>query len=77
MLKLPADFVAEPTPRYSTRLVTRAYRLIMAMFDTRPRRSAGDDWKHDHWLAHTGFGLFIAGLVVWLIVLYDGAPFVF
>lgn len=49
----------------------------MAMFDVRSNRSARDGWKKDHWLAQTGYGLFLAGLVVWLIVLYRGAPFAF
>ncbi len=49
----------------------------MILFDARSRRSAREGLKKDHWLAQTGFGLFLAGLVVWLVVLYRDAPFVF
>jgi hypothetical protein len=30
--------------------------------------------RTDHWLAHAGFGLFVAGLMVCLVALYLGGP---
>jgi hypothetical protein len=46
------------------------------MLDARSRRSAREV-KKDHWLAQTGFGLFVGALIVWLVILYRGAPFGF
>lgn len=40
----------------------------------RSRWSAGKDWKQSEWLAQAIFGLFLAGLMAWLAVLYLGAP---
>jgi len=40
----------------------------------RSRRSAGQDVNKDHWLVQAGFGLFMAGLMVWLLALYSGVP---
>jgi succinate dehydrogenase hydrophobic anchor subunit len=49
----------------------------MMLLRERSRRSAWDDWKKDNWLAQAAFGLFLALLAVWLIVLYRGAPLAF
>jgi len=46
----------------------------MATRRYRSRWSAGQDVNKDHWLAQAGFGLFMAGLMVWLVALYSGVP---
>ena len=51
--------------------------MNMILLRERPRRSAWEDWKKDHWLAQTAFGLFLAVLAVSLIVLYRSAPLAF
>jgi len=30
--------------------------------------------QEDHWLAHAIFGLVVAGLAAWLVVLYSAPP---
>jgi len=49
----------------------------MGLLHERSRRSAWEDWEKDHWLAQATFGLFLAGLAGWLIVLYRDAPLAF
>jgi hypothetical protein len=46
----------------------------MALLDNHSRDPAGIDLEKGRWLAQTAFGLFLAGLMVWLVVLYWGAP---
>ncbi len=47
----------------------------MVMLRERSRRSIWEDWRKDHWLAQSAFGLFLTALAVGLVVLSRGVPF--
>jgi hypothetical protein len=46
----------------------------MALLDDQSHDPAGIDLEKGRWLAQTVFGLFLAGLMVSLVVLYWNAP---
>lgn len=46
----------------------------MALLDDHTHDPVDIDLGKDRWLAQAVFGLFLAGLMGWLIVLYWGAP---
>jgi len=51
--------------------------LDMAASREHSRRTAWQDWKQDNWVTQVAFGLFLAALVVWLVILYRGYPLAF
>lgn len=46
----------------------------MALLHQHRRYPAGTDLEKDRWQAQAVFGLFVAGLMAWLVVLYCGGP---
>jgi hypothetical protein len=52
-------------------------RIFLDMLHEHSRRTAWQDWKQDNWVTQVAFGLFLAALVVWLVILYRGYPLAF